>query len=216
MAIRNGLHQCVRDAGASTEHRLLRNAKPLCQLVCGLESDTADIACKTIWIFLHERDRVGTVGLENTDRSRSTDAVALQEDHDLADCLLIRPTGRDTFQPDQTNSFDFSQPFWCLLDDIEDRFPERLHQSLCKVRPDALDHPRTEVTLDTLNGSWRGHLQEQSAELHAVVAVPLPAPTGLHVFATMNIGGRTQHRDQITMAAHLDAKDTKTRFRAVE
>ena len=52
--------------------------------------------------------------------------------------------------------------------------------------------------------------------MHAVVAVSLPAPTGLHVFAAMNVGSRTQHRDQITMAAHLDAKDAEARFRAVE
>ena len=84
------------------------------------------------------------------------------------------------------------------------------------MRPDALDHSRTKVALDTLKGSWRSHLQEQGAELHAVFPVPLPAPTGLHVFAAMNIGSRTQHRDQITMAAHLDAEDTKARFRAVE
>src|SRR6267143_388341 len=98
MAICNGLHECVRDAGASTEHGLLWNAKPLCQLVCSLESDTADVACQAIRIFFHERDRVGTVRLENADRPRRTDAMALQEDHDLAYRLLVRPTSCDPLQ----------------------------------------------------------------------------------------------------------------------
>ena len=142
--------------------------------------------------------------------------MALQEDHDLADRLLVCPTGRDPPQPDLANSLDLSQPLWCLLDDIKHRFTERLHQALRKVRPDALDHSRTEVALDTLKGSWRSHLQEQGAELHSVFPVPLPAPTGLHVFTSMNVGSRTQYRDQITMAAHLHTKDTKAGFRAVE
>src|SRR6476646_12044789 len=103
MAVRHGLHQRVRNAGPSTEHGLLRNAKPLCQLVRSLKPDTADVACKTIWIFLHKRDRVGTVGLEYADRPRRTDAMALQEDHDLSDRLLVRPTGRDPLQPDLTD-----------------------------------------------------------------------------------------------------------------
>src|ERR1700682_4809070 len=102
MAISNGLHECVRDASASTEHGLLRNTEPLCQLVCGLEPDPADVACKAIGIFLHEWDRVGAVCLEYADRPRRADAMALQEDHDLAYRLLVRPTGRDPLQPDLT------------------------------------------------------------------------------------------------------------------
>src|SRR5437870_13299821 len=106
MAICNGLHECIRDAGASTQHGLLRNTEPLRQLVSSLESDTADVACQTIRIFLHERDRVCTVSLENADRPRCADAMALQEDHDLADRLLVCPTGRDPLQPDLTDSVD--------------------------------------------------------------------------------------------------------------
>src|ERR1700694_2373876 len=104
MAIRDGLHQRVRDAGASPEHGLLRNTEPLCQLVGSLEPDPAHVACKTIRIFLHERDRVGTVRLEKADRPRRTDAMALKEDHDLTDRLLVRPTGRDPLQPDLADS----------------------------------------------------------------------------------------------------------------
>src|SRR6476469_7394641 len=115
MAICNGLHECVRDAGASTEHGLLRNTEPLCQLVCSLEPDPADVACKTIRIFLHEWDRVGTVCLEYADRQRRTDAMTLQEDHDLPDRLLVRPTGCDPLQPDLADSLDLSKPLWCLF-----------------------------------------------------------------------------------------------------
>ena len=181
-----------------------------------LEPDPADVACRTIRIFLHERDRVSAVCLEYADRPRRADAVALQEDHDLAYRLLVRPTCCDPLQPDLTDSLDFSQPLWRLFDDIEDRFTECLHQPLRKVRPNALDHPRAEVALDTLKGGRRGHLQEQGAELHAVFPVPLPVPTGLHVFTAMNVGCRTQYRHQITMPAHLYAEDAETRFRTVE
>jgi hypothetical protein len=34
-------------------------------------------AVLTIWIFFHEWDRIGTVRLENADRSRRTDAMTL-------------------------------------------------------------------------------------------------------------------------------------------
>src|ERR1700687_1404682 len=108
MTVRNSLHQRVGDAGASTEHGLLRNTETLSKLVVSLDPDTADVACKTIRIFLHERDRVGTVGLKNANRPRRTDAMALQEDHDLADRLLVRPTSRDPLQPDLTDPLDLS------------------------------------------------------------------------------------------------------------
>src|SRR5438105_10825591 len=100
MAVCNSLHQCVRDAGASTEHGLLGNAKPLCQLIGSLEPDTADVACQTVRIILHERDRVSAVCLEYADRPRRTNAMALQEDHDLPYRLLVCPAGCDPLQPD--------------------------------------------------------------------------------------------------------------------
>src|SRR5262249_29997762 len=77
IAVLDRLQQGVGDAGTCPYYRGLRDAKLLGDLVGGYEADAANVAGKAIGVLLDQWDRVGAVGLEDTDRPRCADAVTL-------------------------------------------------------------------------------------------------------------------------------------------
>ena len=78
------------------------------------------------------------------------DAVAVQEHHDLADGLLLRPAG-DALEPRLADAVDLAQALRRLLDYFEDALAEPLDQSIRKVRADALDETGAEIATNTLD-----------------------------------------------------------------
>ena len=142
--------------------------------------------------------------------------MALQEDHDLADGLLLAPAGRDATETRLPDAIDLEQALRRALDDIEDVLAERCDQPAGEVRADPLDHARAEIAPDALDGGGRHHLQEAGTELQPMLAVLLPLAAGLDALAGMHLGRRAQHRDEISMAAHLDTKHAKAGLGAVE
>jgi hypothetical protein len=54
----------------------------------------ANIARQPVWVFGHDLDGVGTIGLEDPHRPGRADTVAMQEDHDFSDRLLLGPGAR--------------------------------------------------------------------------------------------------------------------------
>ena len=100
IAIGDRLHQRIGNPGPRPQHRILRDAELLRQLIGGPEADAAYIAGEAIGILLHQRNGIRAIGLVDTHRPRRTDTMALQEHHDLADRLLISPAGGDAVESD--------------------------------------------------------------------------------------------------------------------
>ena len=90
-----GFEQHPGEAGARALRRRARDPELHRDLVGDLEADAADVARQAVGIGGDQRHRVGSVGLPDPHRARGGDAVRLQEDHDLADRLLVRPAGGD-------------------------------------------------------------------------------------------------------------------------
>jgi len=63
---------------------------------------------------------------------------------------------------------------------------------------------------------WSCHAQECGTKLQPVLTMILPRATGLNVLAGRYRRRRTQHRNQITMPASFDAKNTKATVRTME
>src|SRR6476660_953791 len=105
--------------------------------------------------------------------------MALQEDHDLANGLLLAPAGRDAAETRFANAIHLEQSLRRAFDDVEDGLAERCDQPAGKVRANPLDHPGPKIAPDALDRGGRYHLQEAGAELQAMLAVLLPLPTGL-------------------------------------
>jgi hypothetical protein len=89
------LDQRIGDPCANPDHGGFLDTEPPGDRVGGLEADTANIARQPVRVFGHDLDGIGTVGLEDANRSRGADPVAVQEDNDLPHDLLFRPGDGD-------------------------------------------------------------------------------------------------------------------------
>ena len=74
--------------------------------------------------------------------------MGLEEDHYLADLLLIGPGLFDHLNPFFANAIDFSELFNLLFYDIEGLFLEFLDDALGHDRADALDKPGPQISFN--------------------------------------------------------------------
>ena len=71
----------------------------------------ANIARQAIGVLRHHLDGIRPVGLVDADGACSANAIAVQENHDLPDNFLLRPSGRDALGSYRPNAIDLAQPF---------------------------------------------------------------------------------------------------------
>src|SRR6266567_1284663 len=83
----------------------------------------------------------------------------VQEDHDLADRLLLGPGGRDAAGSYRADAVHLPQAIRLRLDDVEHLVAEGAQELLRIDRTNAADHCRGEVLLDALDRCRRGGLE---------------------------------------------------------
>ena len=81
--------------------------------------------------------------------------MAVQEHHDFAHHLLIRPGLGDAAGAHLADTGHFEQPLGGLFDHLEHRRPEGGNELAGVDRADAADHPRAQILLDPLGGGGR-------------------------------------------------------------
>jgi hypothetical protein len=84
--------------------------------------------------------------------------IAVQEQHDLADDLLLGPAGDDPLRAFRANAGHLAQSAGLLLDDLEHGFAEGAYQLLRVNRPNTADHAGAEIFLDALHRGRRRSL----------------------------------------------------------
>ena len=151
MTLVHRLGQGVGYSGAQSDHGGLFDAEPHRDRIGALETDAANIPGKAIGVFGHDLHGVRAVGLEDTNRPRGADPVAVQEDHDLSDDLLLRPGVRNTLGPHHSDPDDLSKAIGLSLDDVEDLVSKGLDHLLGVDRADAADHPGAQIFLDPVD-----------------------------------------------------------------
>jgi hypothetical protein len=119
MALVHRLGQRIGDVGAHADQGGLVDAELHRDGVGGLKPDATDITRQAIGILRHDLHGIAAVGLVNANRARRADTMAVQEDHDLADRLLLDPGGRDAAGSYRTDAVHLSQAIRLRLDDIE-------------------------------------------------------------------------------------------------
>src|SRR5262249_3284551 len=95
MPLVHGLGERVGDAGPNSDQRRLLDAELGRNLIGRDKSDAADIASQAVRVLRDQLNGIRTVGLVDPHRPRGTDPIAVQEQHDLADDLLLGPAGDD-------------------------------------------------------------------------------------------------------------------------
>ena len=142
--------------------------------------------------------------------------LAVQEQHDLADHLLLGPARDDLRGRLGPMPVHLAQPRGLLLDQLEHGFPERPHQLPGVDRPDAADHAGAEIALDALERGGRARLQEAGAELQTMRAVIDPAAAELDELAGRDRGRVPDHGDQVPLPARLYPQHAEAIVRIVE
>ena len=209
MTVVHRFGQRVGDTGTNTDHRRLFDAELHGDRVGGLESDAPDVSREPIGILGHDLDGVGAVSLVDPHGASGADRMAVQEDHDLANDLLLGPCVGDALGAHPANPGHFAQPVWFGLDDVEHLLAERLDHLPGVDGADAADHAGAEVFLDAVDRRRRRGAHEALLELLTVGPVVDPFARRGDPFAGGDGGGVPHHRDQIAMAARLDAENAE-------
>ena len=144
------------------------------------------------------------------------DAVAVQEDHDLAHDLLFGPGVGDALGAHRTNAGHLTKPIGLGLDDVEHLLAERLDHLLGVDWADAADHAGAEVLLDTVDRGRGGRAHEARLELLAMGVIVDPVARGGDPFAGGDGGGVADDRDQIAVATRLDPENAEAVLGVVE
>ena len=104
MPLVHRLGERERDAGPETDHRGLLDAEPHRDRVGRLEADAANVAGQAIGVLGHHLHGVRAVGLVDPHGAGRSDAVRMQEHHDLADDLLLGPGVGDAFPSNRADA----------------------------------------------------------------------------------------------------------------
>ena len=216
MAFVHGFGQGIGDAGPRPHHGGLLDAQAGRDGVGGDEADAPDVAGQPVGVFGDELDRVGAIGLEDADRARRADAVGVQEQHDLADHLLVRPARDDPLDADGADAGDLAQPLRFPLDHVEHIGAEGADQLLRVDRADPPDHAGAQILLDAFRRGRHRGAQEAGLELEAMGAVVVPDAGRLDELTRRDRGGMADDGDQVAMPTRLDAEDAEPVLRIME
>ena len=100
--------------------------------------------------------------------------MPLQEEHDVLDLLLVRPSLTDPLNPFLPDAGHLQEPLRIGFDDLQGVRPEGIDNELRVLWPDALDEPGAQIFLDAVDRGRQGFLKGHHLELAAVFAVNLP------------------------------------------
>ncbi len=140
----------------------------------------------------------------------------MQEQHDLANHLLLGPAGDDLLRTLRADAGHLTQTTRLLLDDLEHGFTEGADELLRVDRPDAADHPGAKIFLDALDRRRRGGLEERRSKLDAVGAVVDPGPARLDKLAGGDHRSMSDEGNQVALAAGFDAQHAEAILGVVE
>src|SRR4029077_769613 len=115
------LGEPVGDAGPHADQRGLLDAELGRDLIRGAEANAADVAGQPIRVLRDELNRLGAVGFVDAHRARGADAVAVQEQHNLADHLLLGPAADDALRPLRAYPSHLPQTATLARADVKDR-----------------------------------------------------------------------------------------------
>ena len=197
------LRQRIRYAGAQADHGGLFDAELHRDRIGGLEADAPDVPGEAIGVLGHDLHGVDAVGLVDANGPGGSDPVAMKEDHDLPDDLLLGPGVGDPLGPNHANARHLAKPIGFGLDDVEDLLAEGLDHFLGVDRPDAPDHAGAQIFLDPFDRTRRRRLEKPRLELLTVSAIVGPFAGCGDPLAGGNDGGVPDDGHQIAVSARL-------------
>ena len=155
MPVVGALPEHVVERRPDPDQRIGRYADLACDGIRGDEADATYVQRQAIGIFPYPLDGLVAVHPVDARRPGAADAVGVQEDHDLADRLLLAPGLGDVRLPLRSNTVQREQAFRAPFDDFEHLGSKGLDQLMREMRTDAFDETGTQVLLHSFEGRWR-------------------------------------------------------------
>ena len=168
--------------------------------VRGPEADAPYVIRQTIGILLHDLNAFIAIGLKDFCRVAGADIMPLQEDHDIADLLLLLPALFDPFYTDAANPRYFQQLLRPLFDHVQGIFAELPDDLLGVFGPNPLDQAAAQIFFHAVDCGRQCLFKGLDRELPAVFGVHFPETAqGKHT-AHMYIRHFPYDRDQLLKA----------------
>jgi hypothetical protein len=202
----------VGHAGLHARRGVGRQPQVAGDLVGGLEAHAPDVAGHPVGILLHHLQRVVAVGLVDFDGQPGGDAVALQEQHHLADVLLLLPGFGDGGRPLGPHAQRLPQPAGVFVEHAQRVGTEALDDASGGDRADPLDQPGAQVALDTLDGGREDLCAPLGLELAAILLVGRPGPLQPQTLAGVDLGQVADDGHQVGVAGGVKADDRVAGF----
>jgi hypothetical protein len=145
----------MAEPGVDAARGVRSQPNPQGDLVRRPEADAGDVPRQAIGVDADHLDGVVAVGLVDADGAGGRYAMAVEEDHDAADGLLLVPRLLDAQTALGADAGDLLEPGGGLLDDVEDAGAEGGDELARIGWADAPDEAGGQVTFDALGAVRR-------------------------------------------------------------
>ena len=119
--------------------RIQMNSYTRCNFICHFKSDSSDIFCHLIWIFLYHLIHFFFVALVDFHPSCRRYSILLQENHCFSHIMLLRHLFRNLPRFSLTDSFNFCQTLRFFLHDPKRVLLKLFYNPCCQSCSDSSD-----------------------------------------------------------------------------
>ena len=135
----------------------------------------------------------------------------MKKKHDLFNRLLLRPASNNLLQLFLANTGKPKQLFRMFLNNREDLHPVSLHQYLCQMGANPLDHTGGKIFGNSLKRIGRDNDKMRCLELDSPRFVILPVTDSFDMLTRIDSRNTAHHGYQITILLYLEAQNSKPR-----
>ena len=140
--------QGVQDGGSRPVGAIAVDSQLRRQFIGRLEADSPNVVGQLIRVRFDLGDGFVSVGAVDPDGSPRRNAMLGQEEHELADFLLLLPALADSLEPLRPDPFDVQQEVGGLLEDFQRSLVVDGDDLGRQFRADTADRPRGQILLD--------------------------------------------------------------------
>ena len=129
--------------------------------------------------------------------------MALQEEHDVLDFLLLLPALLYALYTYFADTLDFQKLIRIFFDDLKRILAELTDDQPGVFRTDSFDQTAAEIFHDPVNSRWERFFKILHGELPAVLLINAPVPVHGQHTADMNFRHGTDNRHKVAVSLHL-------------
>ena len=206
MAIFRKLIQGVQNTAAQAHIFLMVKPHLFRDGICRLKSDTPDIVCQAVRVFLHHLDAVIPIGLIDLGCMAGRNIMTLQKEHDILDLLLLLPALLDPLYADFADPGHFQKTIRILLDHVQRIGSELFYDPSGKLRSDPFYKAASKVFFNAKYRSRQRLLERFHGELPAILRINPPIAAEIQNTSHVHIrhGADYRHQILITLCPALD------------